>query len=136
MNASAIGRASRKCAAKLAELDFVVSRLKVENAGPIGPPGPRGVDGRDGQRGPRGEKGERGPTGPRPVSFEVDDAAFTAVELLSDGRRGPALRLLGMFQAYNEQVEAGDAAEEHDVVQAQRAVIEREAEARRLGLPR
>ena len=120
---------------KLAELDFVVSRLKVENAGPIGPPGPRGVDGRDGQRGPRGEKGERGPTGPRPVSFEVDDAAFTAVELLSDGRRGPALRLLGMFQAYNEQVEAGDAAEEIDAAAASRAVVEREAEARRLGLP-
>ena len=45
---------------KIAELDFVVSRLKVENAGPIGPPGPRGVDGRDGARGPRGERGRHG----------------------------------------------------------------------------
>ena len=42
---------------KVAELDFVVSRLKVENAGPIGPPGPRGDAG---ARGPRGERGEAG----------------------------------------------------------------------------
>ena len=120
---------------KIAELDFVVSRLKVENAGPIGPPGPRGRDGADGQRGPRGERGGMGPPGPRVIGWETDDASFTAAPLGSDGRKGAALHLRGMFETFNDQInDAADAAE-HDALQAQRAVVEREAAAVRLGLP-
>jgi hypothetical protein len=120
---------------KVAELDFVVSRLKVDNAGPIGPAGPRGVDGRDGARGPRGERGAQGPAGPRIVSWETADESFTATPLGSDGRKSAPLRLLGMFQEFSAQTEAADLAEEHDAVQAQRAVVEREAANRRAGLP-
>jgi hypothetical protein len=121
--------------AKLGEIDFVVERLRIEGRGPPGVAGPRGRDGADGARGPRGEKGERGPTGPRPVSFEVDDAAFTAVELLSDGRRGPTLRLRGMFESFNDQINDAADAEEHDAAEASRRAVEREASNVRLGLP-
>lgn len=121
--------------AKVGELSFVTERLRVEGRGPPGVAGPRGVDGRDGARGPRGERGERGPAGPRPVSFDTDAEAFAVTGLMSDGRRAPTMHLRALFEAYHAQVEGEAAAEEHDAVQAQRAVVEREAERVRVGLP-
>lgn len=120
---------------KLHEVDFIVERLRIENKGPPGVAGPRGVDGRDGARGPRGEKGERGPAGPRPVSFETDAEAFAITGLMSDGRRHPTMHLRALFEQYHAQVDAEDAAEEHDAIQAQRAVVEREAANVREGRP-
>ena len=120
---------------KLAELDFVVERLKVENRGPPGVAGPRGRDGADGARGPRGERGGMGPAGPRIIGFETDDESFTAWPLGSDGRKGATLHLRGMFESYHAQVEGEEAAEEHDADARARESIEVEAANRRAGLP-
>ena len=125
--------------AKVGELSFVSERLRIEGKGPPGERGPMGRDGREGahgERGARGAEGKQGRPAPNIVAWTLDEQAFTATPLLSDGRKGAVLHLMPLFQSYTEQMEASDAAEEHDVVQAQRAVIEREAEARRLGLPR
>ena len=121
--------------AKVGELDFIVERLRVEARGPAGPPGPRGRDGADGQRGPRGERGAMGPAGPRTIGWETEDSTFVAWPLGSDGRKGAALHLRGMFESYHAQVEGEAAAEEVDAAAASRAVVEREAQAARLGLP-
>lgn len=118
---------------------FILERLKIEGKGP---PGERGLMGRDGHDGPRGERGARGADGragapgPRIIGWETTDELFTAVPLLSDGRKGAALHLRGMFEQYHAQVDAEDAAEEVDAAQASRAAVEREVERVRAGLPR
>ncbi len=124
--------------AKVGELSFITERLSIDRQGPPGQAGPRGRDGRDGVqglRGPQGAKGEPGGTGPRIVSWETNDAEFTATPLLSDGHKGGALHLLGMFQEFDAQTDAASAQEEADAAAASRAQVEREAEAVRLGLP-
>lgn len=117
---------------------FILERLKVEGKGPRGERGLMGRDGREGARGERGAKGadgRAGAPGPRIIGWTLDEQAFTATPLLSDDRKGAVLHLMPLFQSYTEQMEASDAAEEHDAVQAQRAVVEREASNVRLGLP-
>ena len=121
--------------AKQNEHEFVLERLKIEKRGPPGVKGERGRDGAEGARGETGARGEQGPPGPHVVAFETDDASFVAVELLSNGKKGASLHLRGMFESAFEQADEAEAAEAHDAVQAQRAVIEREAENVRCGLP-
>ena len=121
--------------AKQNEHEFVLERLKIEKRGPPGVKGERGRDGAEGARGETGARGEQGPPGPHVVAFETDDASFVAVELLSNGKKGASLHLRGMFESAFEQADEAEAAEAHDAVQAQRAVIEREAENVRRGLP-
>jgi hypothetical protein len=71
-----------------------------------------------------------GPSPKKPPA-QPDDSAFVAVPLGSDGRKGAPLYLRGMFEQYHARVDAEDAAEEHDAIAAQRAVVEREVEASR-----
>jgi hypothetical protein len=121
--------------AKVESLAFISERLRIENAGPPGPQGLMGRDGRDGV-GQIGPRGERGPPGPSTVAWKVDEQAFTVTPLNSDGKAGGAvLHLLPLFQSYTEQMEASADEEAYEAAQAQRAVIEREAENRRVGLP-
>jgi hypothetical protein len=120
---------------KVAELDFVVERLKVENRGPPGVAGPRGRDGADGARGPRGERGAMGPAGPRLIGWENDDAQFAATPLMSDGRKGATLHLRGAFEQYHGQVEGEAAEEEAEAAAASRRAAEEEAGRVRRGLP-
>jgi Collagen triple helix repeat (20 copies) len=122
-------------------LRLILENLRITQRGERGVDGDRGAPGaagRDGLQGPIGPKGEPGPRGldaPKIVSFEVDDAAFVAYPLLSTGHKGPGLHLRGMFEAYNEQVDASDAAAEIDAAARSREVIEQEAANVRAGLP-
>ena len=121
---------------KVNELSFVSERLRVENKGPQGLPGPMGRDGHAGAPGARGERGaagRAGAPGPRIIGWECDDSSFVAVPLLSDGRKGAASHLRGMFESCNAQVEAGEVAEEIDAATASREATEREAQAARQG---
>jgi hypothetical protein len=127
--------AAAELRAKQSEHEFIISRLKIENAGPIGPQGLMGRDGHEGRPGARGERGETGKAGPRPVAFAVDDAAFSATMVMSDGGTGPVLHLRGMFETYNEQVDASDASAEADADRARRDEVEQEVARQRLGLP-
>ena len=80
--------------AKVDTLTFISERLRVENAGPVGPQGPMGRDGHDGPPGAKGERGERGDTGraaPTIAAWRLDEQAFTATPLMSDGRSGAVL---------------------------------------------
>ena len=95
-----------------------------------------GREGAHGERGARGAEGKQGRPAPNIVAWTLDEQAFTATPLLSDGRKGAVLHLMPLFQSYTEQMEASDAAEEIDAAAASRAIVEREAEAKRLGLPR
>jgi hypothetical protein len=55
------------------------------------------------KQGARGIAGERGPAGkdaPRIVKWELNVASYTAVPIMSDGSRGPALELRAMFQQF------------------------------------
>jgi hypothetical protein len=113
---------------KVAEIDFITERLRVENKGPPGAKGERGRDGRDGPQGVRGEKGERGPSGATITGWEIDEAQFVARPILSSGGKGPGLHLLGMFQAYDQAVSL---TEDRDLVAAAeeaRAETERQTE--------
>jgi hypothetical protein len=97
-------------------LRLILENLRVTQRGERGVDGDRGAPGaagRDGLQGPIGPAGPVGPKGidaPRIVSWEIDDAAFVAWPLLSTGHKGPALYLRGMFESYDGQVDASDAA--------------------------
>ena len=68
---------------------------------------------RQGQRGIAGEKGERGEKGPpgepgRSIvlkGWTIDRDAFVAIPLMSDGSRGPALELRGLFEQFQNDTE-------------------------------
>ena len=75
--------------------------------------------------------GRRASRGARIVSWEIDDSAFVADPLLSNGHKGPGLHLRSMFEIYNQQVDASDATAEFDVAAASRARNEAEAEVSR-----
>jgi hypothetical protein len=115
-------------------LRLILENLRVTQRGERGVDGDRGapgVAGRDGLQGPIGPAGPIGPKGldaPRIVSWEIEDSAFVAYPLLSNGHKGPGLHLRGMFEVYNQQVDATDAAAEIDVAAASRACNEQEAE--------
>jgi hypothetical protein len=120
------------------ELKLIQESLRISTRGESGRDGSRGIQGRDGLQGPigpRGERGEQGKPAPTIAAWSTDDAAFTATPIMADGSTGPALRLRGMFEVYDEAADASEAAEEADAARAQRAVVEREAEAVRQGRP-
>jgi hypothetical protein len=118
---------------KLAELDFVVERLRVENRGPPGVKGERGRDGRDGPQGIRGERGERGEMG-KPaaaiIEWRPDPEAFTIQAILSDGTMGPMIALRSLFEAYHNAVSWIEDADLVEAARQSRARNEQEAEAR------
>jgi hypothetical protein len=123
---------------KVAELDFVTERLRIENKGPPGLRGERGRDGRDGPRGERGDRGERGEQGkaaPTITGWQIDEATFTATPVLGTGSLGAPLRLQGLFEHYRECDELTDTVEEDEAASAGRVQIEREAARVRAGLP-
>ena len=86
-------------------------------------------------RGERGADGRAGAPGPRIIGWETADNSFTAVPLLSDGRKGAALHLRGMFSNITPRWRVRPPPKKVDPVQAQRAEVERGAEAVRQGLP-
>ena len=123
-----------KIAGENEALKLIVEHARSASRGEPGVPGPRGVGGRDGVQGatgPQGPPGPRGAPAPAIAAWEIDDSAFTAYPLLSNGRKGPGLHLRGMFEVYNEQVDASVAAEQTDAAAASHAEIERETEASR-----
>jgi hypothetical protein len=72
------------------------------------------------QIGPAGPRADTGKDAPAIASWETDDPAFVAYPLLSDGRRGAGLRLRGMFQEFNDQINAEDDAEQIEAARASR----------------
>lgn len=119
---------------KIAELDFVQERLRVENRGPPGVRGERGRDGRDGPPGVRGERGPHGAAGkPAPVivGWEPRAEAFEVVPVFSGGERGPPICLLALFQAYDSAVSVIEDRDIASAAQEARALAEQEAEASR-----
>ena len=115
---------------KLADLGNTIGALKNENQnlrlilenlritqrgerGVDGDRGPPGRDGRDGEGriGPRGERGERGLPAPTIAAWAIDAERFVATPILSNGNTGAALHLQSLFETYDEQVDASDAAE-------------------------
>ncbi len=120
--------------AKVSELSFISERLRIEARGPAGERGPMGRDGAAGAPGPRGERGAKGEPGkaaPTITAWAVDADGFTAAPILSDGSNGATLRLRPLFESFNDQINADDDAAEADAARAQRAEIERDAEASR-----
>jgi hypothetical protein len=112
-------------------LRLILENLRVTQRGERGVDGDRGPPGRDGrdgvgQIGPRGERGPRGEPAARIVSWEIADSDFVAYPLLSTGDRGPGLHLRGMFEVYNEQVNAADDAAEIEAAAAKREAAKRE----------
>jgi hypothetical protein len=124
--------------AKVSELSFISERLRIEARGPAGERGPMGRDGHEGRPGARGERGERGEPGkaaPTITAWAVDADNFTAAPILSDGSNAATLRLRPFFEAYDDAVDASEAAAEIDADRAQRAEVERQAANVRAGLP-
>jgi hypothetical protein len=124
--------------AKVASLDFICERLRVENRGPPGPAGPMGrdgKDGRDGAQGPPGPKGSRGQRGFEIIGWTIDVDGFTATPQFYDGSSAPPINMLPFFQAYNAQVEDSDALMEAEAIAERRAALELESERMRHGLP-
>ena len=97
-------------------LRLILENLRIRERGERGESGERGPPGRDGAQGPTGPKGERGERGERGlpaaklVSWDVDEARLVATPLMSNGARGPGLRLKGVFEAFSDQIsgEEGD----------------------------
>jgi hypothetical protein len=123
---------------EIREMKLIQESMRASTRGERGTDGARGVPGRDGREGAEGKAGPPGPVGPKGldapkiVSWEIDDSAFVAYPLLSTGQKGPGLHLRGMFEVYNAQVDASDAAAEIDAAAASRARTDREVdEARR-----
>jgi hypothetical protein len=102
------------------ELKLVQESLRISTRGESGRDGMRGVPGRDGRdgvgiAGPRGERGERGLPAPRISAWEAHPERFEIVPVFSTGERGPAIALLGLFQAYDSAVQELD---DRDIVSA------------------
>jgi hypothetical protein len=117
---------------EIREMKLIQESMRIANRGERGVDGARGVPGRDGQQGPIGPAGQRGETGkaaPKIVSWTTDDAAFAATPILSDGGNGAVLHLRGMFEEFNEQINAADDDAERDAARAQRDAVEREVRA-------
>jgi hypothetical protein len=55
---------------------------------------------KQGQRGVAGEKGEPGRDAPHIVKWQLDQATYTAIPVLSDGRMGAQLELRPLFQQF------------------------------------
>jgi hypothetical protein len=122
-------------------LRLILENLRVTQRGERGIDGDRGPPGRDGRDGegrigPRGERGEQGKAAPTIVAWALDDAAFSATPILGDGGTAATLRLRGMFESFNDAINAEDDAAEADAARAQRTELELEITRQRIGLPR
>jgi hypothetical protein len=73
----------------------VASRSEQGIAGPRGIPGPQG---------PMGVRGEKGDPAPRPVNWSINREEFSATLALSDGSRGPILRMRPLFETFAAQI--------------------------------
>jgi hypothetical protein len=121
---------------EIRELKLIQESLRISTRGESGRDGARGVPGRDGRDGvgapgPRGERGERGLPAPRISAWEAHPERFEVVPVFSTGERGPAIALLGLFQAYDSAVQE---LEDRDIASAaadSRQAAEAAAEAAR-----
>src|SRR5262245_61273174 len=67
--------------------------------------GKRGAAGEKGERGLPGPRGDAGASGATIVSWKIDREKYLAMPLMSDGRDGPPLELLGLFQQFFADVQ-------------------------------
>jgi hypothetical protein len=64
--------------------------------------GQRGIGG---QRGESGARGERGVAAPTLAGWEIDRKLYLATPKMSDGTKGPALDLRGLFEQFHEETD-------------------------------
>jgi hypothetical protein len=67
--------------------------------------GKRGVAGEKGERGAQGPQGNPGLSGATIRGWKIDEEKYVATPLMSDGRDGPPLELLGLFQQFFADVQ-------------------------------
>jgi hypothetical protein len=67
--------------------------------------GKRGAAGEKGERGPPGPRGDAGASGVTIHDWKIDREKYLATPLMSDGRDGPPLELLGLFQQFFADVQ-------------------------------
>jgi hypothetical protein len=115
-------------------LRLILENLRITQRGERGIDGDRGPPGRDGRDGegrigPAGPRGDRGKDAPAICAWALDDANFSATPILSDGGNGAVLHLRGMFESFNDAINAADDDAERDAARAQRDAVEREVRA-------
>jgi hypothetical protein len=67
--------------------------------------GKRGAAGEKGERGAQGPQGNPGLSGATIRGWKIDEEKYAATPLMSDGRDGPPLELLGLFQQFFADVQ-------------------------------
>jgi hypothetical protein len=67
--------------------------------------GKRGAAGEKGERGAQGPQGNPGLSGATIRGWQIDREKYVATPLMSDGRDGPPLELLGLFQQFFADVQ-------------------------------
>ena len=67
--------------------------------------GKRGAAGENGERGAQGPQGNPGLSGATIRGWKIDREKYLAMPLMSDGRDGPPLELLGLFQQFFADVQ-------------------------------
>src|SRR4029077_1329733 len=67
--------------------------------------GKRGAAGEKGERGAQGPQGNPGLSGATIRGWKIDREKYLAMPLMSDGRDGPPLELLGLFQQFFADVQ-------------------------------
>jgi hypothetical protein len=67
--------------------------------------GKRGAAGEKGERGAQGPQGNPGLSGATIRGWKIDREKYAATPLMSDGRDGPPLELLGLFQQFFADVQ-------------------------------
>jgi hypothetical protein len=70
----------------------------IASQGKAGPKGERGL------RGELGQRGERGEPAPLIVRWKLDQSAYAAVPVLSDGSEGPTLELRSLFEQFEMEI--------------------------------
>ena len=121
-------------------LRLILENLRITQRGERGVDGDRGPPGRDGRdgvgaQGPRGEPGPPGRPAPTIVAWRLDEQAFTATPLMSDGRSGAVLHARPLFEAFADAINDADDMAEADAARASREATEQEAAAVREGRP-
>jgi hypothetical protein len=67
--------------------------------------GKRGFAGEKGERGPPGPRGDAGASGVTICDWKLEHERYLATPVMSDGRDGPPLELLGLFQQFFADVQ-------------------------------
>jgi hypothetical protein len=67
--------------------------------------GKRGAAGEKGERGPPGPRGDAGASGVTICDWKLEHERYLATPVMSDGRDGPPLELLGLFQQFFADVQ-------------------------------